>query len=94
MTKLHNVAQTFLNELYSNKEMFEMLDSFLESLENKNDPTSEEIQLVSEIYSFYEKSNSLKNRMRRYVNESNENNMAGSKLSELLEEREKEFRSL
>lgn len=88
-SKMSNVAKSFLNELTQFKDSNDMLFNFLEHLEEKHDPTSEEIQLASDIYQFLEKMNILKENLKNYtIKEYNRYNY-GHKLSSLLENQDK-----
>lgn len=82
----YKLAEQFLSGLRSenSKEAIEILSTLLESLENKPDPESVEIHLVSQIYQFLEQYKLLENNIRSYVKNLREN-LPGNKLSTLYE---------
>lgn len=90
-SKMSNLTKSFLNEIESFKESNDYLDSILNTLEEKNDPSPEEIQLVSDIYQYLEKFHILKENMKRYVIKEHNKNNSGYKLSQLLDNKNKPF---
>lgn len=88
-SNMKNLTNSFLNELTNFKESNDLLNSFLEHLEEKEDPTSMEIQLTSDIYQFLEKLNLLKENLRKYSIDNYNIMNTGNKLSELLKDQGK-----
>lgn len=88
-SKMSNLARTFLNDLNKLNETIDILNSMLENLEEKGDPSTKEIQLVSDIYQFLEKTSLLKENMRSYLIDGYQERNPGNKLSELFDERGK-----
>lgn len=69
MSKPVNLARKLLNEIASESDdtPFETLYCLMEILENKIEPSQDEIYLVTEIYQLIEKLKLLEGRLRKYV---------------------------
>jgi hypothetical protein len=80
-------AKLFLESLYDEKTKitFEHLNSFIELLENKDDPDPVELRLLENMYQFIEKLKILENNLSSYVKE-NRQTLPGNKLSDLYDE--------
>lgn len=87
---LTKLGQRFLNESIKEDSLnhFEILNYFLKSLEEKEDPTSEEIKLVEDIYNFIEKRNILQESMKKYIR-NGQLDPESDTLSRLLDRRNK-----
>ena len=90
---LVKVGQRFLNELHKEQTQssFQLLESIMEQLELKEDPSSTEIKLIDEIYQFLEKYRTLQEAMKTYVHKSNSSEPESDKLHQLLEKRKQKF---
>lgn len=86
MSKPNQLVSNLLNELHKGefKITFESLTVLLDYLENKNDPSSKEIQIINSIYQFIEKVNILESTLRIYTSD-NSQRLLGSKLTNLYE---------
>jgi hypothetical protein len=86
MSKPVHLARKLLTEISSKDDdsPYETLYSLMEILENKIEPDSEEIYLVTEIYQLIEKFKLLEGRLKKYI-ENDIKKMPGNKLSELYE---------
>lgn len=86
MPKSNQLVVNLLNELHEKefKITFESLDVLLEYLENKNDPTQMEIQIINSIYQFIEKVKIMESSLRVYT-QNNSQRLLGNKLTNLYE---------
>lgn len=86
MSKPVHLARKLLTEISSRDDdsPYETLYCLMEILENKIEPDSEEIYLVTEIYQLIEKFKLLETRLKKYI-ENDIKKMPGNKLSELYE---------
>lgn len=86
MSKPVHLARKLLTEISSRDDdsPYETLYNLMEILENKIEPDSEEIYLVTEIYQLIEKFKLLEGRLKKYIENDNKK-MPGNKLSELYE---------
>lgn len=85
MSKPVKLARKLLNEITSESDdtPFETLYCLMEILENKVEPDSEEIYLVTEIYQVLEKIKLLEGRLRKYLGDGK---LTKNKLAELYED--------
>lgn len=86
MSKSNQLVINLLNELHKGevKLTFESSTVLLDYLENKNDPTTGEIQIINSIYQFIEKVKILESALRVHAN-SGSRNLLGNKLTNLYE---------
>lgn len=85
MSKSNQLVISLLNELHKGevKSAFESSTVLLDYLENKNDPTTGEIQIINSIYQFIEKVKILESALR--VHGSRSHTLLGNKLTNLYE---------
>jgi len=87
MSNPSKTAQRFLESLNSSnsRDVFEILQTLAEELENKNDPEMTEVRLVENIYNFIEKLKIMEGNLKSYIKESTPESV-GNALSKLYDE--------
>lgn len=90
---LVQLGRKIVNEFHKKNlnSSLQLLEGFIEKLEEKEDPTSSELELANEIYRFLEQYRILEQTLKSYTTRSNPYNKQGDKLAELLKSREKKF---
>lgn len=86
MSKEFNLITTCLNEMSSgsHRVTYESLEVLLEHLEDKTDPSQEEIQIVEAIYEFMEKFKILEAALRKHSARSGD--LLGDKIQSLYDQ--------
>lgn len=80
------LSQLIFNEInQSDSILYQRINLLMESLENKDDPNSEDIVLVDSIYQYIEKKKILEENLKSYVKKSHLHN---NKLEELLDNKQ------
>lgn len=89
---LTKIGQRFLNEITKedNKTPINLLETFMQNLEEKEDPTYEEIKLIEDIYNFMEKYSILCESMKKYIREK-QTNPESDTLFRLISDRNKRY---
>lgn len=89
---LIQLGRKIVNELHKRdlNNSINLLEGFIEKLEEKEDPTANELELANEIYRFFEQYKILEQTFKSYTT-SHSSNPQGDKLAELLKARERRF---
>ena len=89
---LTQLGKKIVNELHKQNlnSSLQLLEGFIDSLEEKEDPTASELELANEIYRFFEQYKILEQSLKTYA-ANNSSNPEGEKLAELLKMRERRF---